>query len=117
MIRTPSHPLPAQPPKDHEVCELVSRLTEIAKQFHSAQQLRERIAQEIRPFTLTQPTEPVVGVPAFPERIMRQLIIMTDRVGDEFYGPWEDGNGEPLQDDADAAIAWIASAQPQQKEG
>jgi hypothetical protein len=35
--------------KDHEVAALVNRLTEVAKTFHSTQQLRERIAHEIRP--------------------------------------------------------------------
>jgi hypothetical protein len=43
------------PAKDHEVRELVNRLTEVAKTYHATQQLRERIAGEIRPFALQQP--------------------------------------------------------------
>ncbi len=34
--------------KDHEIAALVGRLTEIAKTYHATQQLRERIAQEVR---------------------------------------------------------------------
>jgi len=44
--------------KDHEVRELVGRLTAIAKEFHAAGQLRERIAQEIRPFQLIKKSAP-----------------------------------------------------------
>lgn len=44
---------------------------------------------------------------AFPPRIMELLSEVTDRKGTETRGPWEDGNGQPLQDDAEAAIAWI----------
>ena len=53
-----TRPMPAQP-ADHEVRELVNRLTAIAKEFHGAQQLRERIANEIRPFTLVKPAQDV----------------------------------------------------------
>ena len=53
-----TRPMPAQP-ADHEARELVSRLTAIAKEFHGAQQLRERIANEIRPFTLVKPAQGV----------------------------------------------------------
>ena len=38
----------------------------------------------------------------FPTRILALL-------RDVAAGPWEDGNGEPLQDDAEAALRWIAS--------
>lgn len=44
---------------------------------------------------------------AFPQRIMELLIEVADRKGTATRGPWEDGNGQPLQDDAAAAIAWI----------
>lgn len=44
----------------------------------------------------------------FPARIMDILVDVARRESTEFEGPWEDGNGEPLQDDADAAIKWIA---------
>lgn len=55
-------------------------------------------------------SSPALPVPSnFPTKIMELLVEMTDRVGSEFKGPWEDGNGEPLQDDADAAVAWIKS--------
>ena len=37
--------------KDHEVAALVNRLTQIAKEFSGTQQLRERIAREIRPLS------------------------------------------------------------------
>lgn len=47
----------------------------------------------------------------FPARILDLLREVADRKGTPTRGPWEDGNGEPLQDDADAAIAWIQSAQ------
>ena len=53
-----TRPMPAQP-ADHEVRELVNRLTAIAKEFNVAQQLRERIANEIRPFTLVMPAQDV----------------------------------------------------------
>lgn len=45
----------------------------------------------------------------FPPRIMALLRDVADRNGTEQYGPWQDGNGEPLQDDAEAALAWIAA--------
>ena len=48
----------------------------------------------------------------FPARIMALLVEVADRKGTETKAPWEDGNGEPLQDDADAALAWIAAAAP-----
>lgn len=35
--------------KDHEIAELVNRLTHIAREYGQTQQLRERIAHEIRP--------------------------------------------------------------------
>ena len=42
----------AQPSmKDHEIAALVNRLTDIAKEYAGAGQLRERIAQEIRHIT------------------------------------------------------------------
>lgn len=43
----------------------------------------------------------------FPRRIMDLLREVADRIGTPTRGPWEDGDGEPLQDDAEAAIAWI----------
>ena len=54
------------------------------------------------------------GHAAFPPKILELLHEVADRRGTEFHGPWEDANGDPLQDDADAAIAWIKahSAQP-----
>jgi hypothetical protein len=35
--------------KDHEMCELVDKLTAVAKKYHDTQQLREQIAHCIRP--------------------------------------------------------------------
>ena len=51
-----THPMPARP-QDHEIRELVDRLTAIAKGYGQTQQLRERIAQEIRPFTFAKPAQ------------------------------------------------------------
>ena len=57
---------------------------------------------------------PQPAAPAdFPPRIMALLHQVADRKGTEHYGPFQDGDGEPLQDDADAALAWIALAAPQ----
>lgn len=48
------------------------------------------------------------SVPAsFPAAIWQVLLTAADREGTEYTGPWEGPNGEPMQDDADAAIAWI----------
>jgi hypothetical protein len=41
--------------KDNEVRELVNRITEVARKYHDTEQLRERIAQEIRPIVKDQP--------------------------------------------------------------
>ena len=43
----------------------------------------------------------------FPPRIMKLLLEVAEREGKGSRGPWEDGDGEPLQEDADAAISWI----------
>lgn len=45
----------------------------------------------------------------FPPRILALLRDVSDRKGTGTAGPWEDAHGEPLQDDADAALRWIAS--------
>lgn len=56
---------------------------------------------------------PAPGAPgkeaAFPPRILALLHEVADRNGTATHGPFEDGKGDPLQDDADAALAWIAS--------
>jgi len=49
----------------------------------------------------------------FPVRIMDQLQEIARREDSEHHGPWTDGDGEPLQDDADAAISWIKATSPQ----
>ena len=57
------------------------------------------------------------GAPApasFPVRITALLRDVADRNGTETKGPWEDVFGEPLQDDADAALAWIAAPPAQE---
>lgn len=33
--------------KDHQIAQLVNNLTKIAREYHGAQQLRERIAREV----------------------------------------------------------------------
>lgn len=48
----------------------------------------------------------------FPQRIWDLLLDVADREPPEGFGVFEDGNGEPLQDDADSALAWIAGASP-----
>jgi hypothetical protein len=45
----------------------------------------------------------------FPSRILVLLREVARRTETKSHGLWEDGNGEPLQDDADVAIAWIAA--------
>lgn len=59
----------------------------------------------------THPNKGTSALP-FPVRIMDQLQEIARREDTEHYGSWTDGNGEPLQDDADAAIAWIKAAAP-----
>jgi hypothetical protein len=48
--------------KDHEIAQLVNDLRDIAKEFHSAQQLRERIAIIVRKALTATPAPPVVSV-------------------------------------------------------
>ncbi len=48
--------------KPHEVAALVNKLRDIANQYHDSQQLRERIAQEIRPLFAPQASEAVRAV-------------------------------------------------------
>jgi hypothetical protein len=43
----------------------------------------------------------------FPPRIMELLEQVADRNPGTTKGPWEDAQGLPMQDDADAAISWI----------
>jgi hypothetical protein len=48
-IRGPAPEAPAAP-KDHEIRELVNKLTEVARDYHATEQLRERIAGLVVPF-------------------------------------------------------------------
>lgn len=43
----------------------------------------------------------------FPARILTLLKDVADRSCKGPHSPWEDADGLPLQDDADAALAWI----------
>ena len=43
----------------------------------------------------------------FPARVRSLLLEVADRKGTATHGPWEDGSGEPLQSDAEAALRWI----------
>ena len=52
---------------------------------------------------------------AFPPRILALLKEMAERNPVGSRGPWEYANGERMQDDADAALAWIAGATPPQQ--
>lgn len=46
-------------------------------------------------------------VQVFPPRIMELLEQVADRNPGAAKGPWEDAQGLPMQEDADAAISWI----------
>lgn len=48
--------------QDHETAQLVNRLTAIAREFGQTQQLRERIAQEIRPLSSPAPCKTCRGL-------------------------------------------------------
>jgi len=53
---------------------------------------------------------PSAAIPApgdFPARIMALLHAVAERNPPEGFGVYEDDKGEPMQDDADAAIAWV----------
>jgi len=52
----------------------------------------------------------------FPKRILDTLKDMADRNPKGHRGPWEYGDGTPMQDDAEAALAWIAAAPPTEHE-
>ncbi|MCF0272907.1 hypothetical protein L0F50_02560 [Klebsiella pneumoniae] len=69
--------------KDHEIRELVNQLRDIAIEYHSAGQLREKIARTVRAAILhTQSDDD--GEPTDDERIMAiEGIINCDRCGDE----------------------------------
>lgn len=45
----------------------------------------------------------------FPTRILALLEFVADRHPPEGLAPYEDEHGEPMQDDADAALAWIST--------
>lgn len=53
----------------------------------------------------------------FPPRILALLREVADRKGTATRAPWEDENGEPMQNDADAAIAWIEAQTKQADSG
>ncbi|MDO9402087.1 MAG: hypothetical protein Q7T46_11670 [Polaromonas sp.] len=48
----------------------------------------------------------------FPQRILELIKEVARREDSGIYGAWQDENGEPMQDDADAALAWITKQQP-----
>jgi len=78
-------------------------------QFRAA--LLARFGAQPAAATHQQGLQVAEGVAAgFPARIMTLLAEVADRKGSATSGPWEDGDGEPLQDDADIALAWIARA-------
>ena len=56
---------------------------------------------------LSAPTTKPSTPSTFPASIWGLLHEVADRKGTEHTGPWEGPDGKPLQDDADAAIAWI----------
>jgi len=52
----------------------------------------------------------------FPPRIFKLLQDVADRSTRDRLGPWQDENGEPRQDDAEAALKWIAEMEQQVRE-
>lgn len=67
------------------------------------------IDHNVSPVAASAPVRERWAAGSFPPRIMTLLRDVADREPKENFGPWEDGHGEPLQDDADAAIRWIES--------
>lgn len=71
-INPPASPEAPAAPKDHEIRELVNKLTEVARDYHATEQLRERIAGLVVPLArgvaLTAPPSPAApqGVQAEP---------------------------------------------------
>ncbi len=63
---------------------------------------------------LTERVKQLLEPAAFPPRILSLLQEMAKRAPGGLRGPWEDENGEPLQDDADAALRFIEAAQLQE---
>jgi hypothetical protein len=47
----------------------------------------------------------------FPPRMLEHLREVAKRDPSDNRGPWEYGDGSPMQDDADAALRWIAGSQ------
>ena len=47
----------------------------------------------------------------FPRRILDLIKEVARREDSGSYGAWQDENGEPMQDDADAALKWISGQQ------
>lgn len=47
----------------------------------------------------------------FPPRMLEHLREVAKRDPSDNRGPWEYGEGSPMQDDADAALRWIAGSQ------
>ena len=64
--------------------------------------------EQLRAATIAQPS-------GFPPRILAVLQEIAKREGPGFDGAWTDDQGEPLQDDADAALSWIAAYSPPAK--
>lgn len=59
---------------------------------------------------MTTPPSPKLPEP-FPPRIAALLEHVADRNPPDDLAPYEDENGEQLQDDADAALQWLFDAQ------
>lgn len=64
------------------------------------------------PLTLEAAPEHSSG--AFPARILSLLRFVAERNPPDGKAPYEDEHGEPMQDDAEAAIRWISEAQSAQ---
>ncbi len=71
--------------------------------------------QHLQAAPAAQEAEPAAA-PGFPPRILALLCEVASRNPPPGRDVWEDDRGEPLQDDADAALAWIA-ARPQADAG
>lgn len=59
-----------------------------------------------RPALSTQAAAP------FPQSILELIKEVARREDTEQLGTWNDENGEPMQDDADTALAWISAVHP-----
>lgn len=90
---------------DDEVAQCINRAR--TNLFDRAGTTSFRIARAIEQAVLAKLQARQEPVQAFPPRMMELLEQVSDRNPGAAKGPWEDAQGLPTQDDADAAISWI----------